>query len=703
MRVLVKFFSGHDKSVHVLSNTPRDLAPVVVRFDGQHFVNEAPNLPPGTQLTWGWNQLILQDREGDWWIPTAKGIYRFTGNKSFSELAHSKPSAYVIGGEESEYGIFRLFEDARGDIWFGTLSNSIHSLHLWQRSSGKIFVYTPQDNIPPSGPTAFANDSEGNLWIGFYNGGIARYKAGRFTLFTEQDGIPAGFVRHLFFDGRKRLWIATSYGGVGRVDHPLDEKPDFKVFSTKDGISSNQVTTVTEDRWGRIYLGTGRGIDRLDPETGKLKHFTTADGLADNFINVSLADSQGALWFGTLRGVSRFVPEPDRPSIAPSILISSLKVAGVRQTISELGQAEVAIPDLSYTQNQLQIDFLSLSYAAGDVVRYQFKFDNSNSDWSAPSEQRTIALPNLSPGRYRFLVRAVNSDGVVSLQPASLSLRILPPIWKRWWFLALSILLTGALLYLSYRYRMARLREVNVALADAKRAEENLGKAREERLTELARVRTRIATDLHDDIGASLTQIAILSEVAQQNLRSNGALTEPLKSLTNVSNELVETMSDIVWAINPQKDRLRDLIQRMRRFASDLFSAKGILFEFNVPSYAPEIPLGANARREVFLIFKESLTNIVRHANATRVKIEFDFSQLNLTLSIADDGRGFDLDAIRPALLAREKGGHGIISMKKRAAEMNGRFEIRSQVGQETVIEFQLPLSESRPAGVAGG
>src|SRR6185503_14103859 len=159
----------------------------------------------------------------------------------------------------------------------------------------------------------------------------------------------------------------------------------------------------------------------------------------------------------------------------------------------------------------------------------------------------------------------------------------------------------------------------------------------EDRIRELERVRTRIATDLHDDIGASLTQIAILSEVArQQNLKGNGGALAPLKSIANASNQLVETMSDIVWAINPQRDHLQDLIQRMRRFASDLFSAKGIAFTFDAPALAPEIPLGANPRREVFLIFKESLTNIVKHSEATQVSISLSFSKEFLTLKITD-------------------------------------------------------------------
>jgi len=156
-------------------------------------------------------------------------------------------------------------------------------------------------------------------------------------------------------------------------------------------------------------------------------------------------------------------------------------------------------------------------------------------------------------------------------------------------------------------------------------------------------------------------------------------------------------MSDIVWAINPQKDHLQDLVQRMRRFASDLLPVKGITFEFHAPAPAPEIPLGANPRREVFLIFKESLANIVKHSGASHVRIQFDFSAPYLTLQIRDDGRGFEAHRISLGYTA-EQSGHGIFSMRKRAAEMNGKFDIGSEIGKGTTITFRLPLSGQQGA-----
>src|SRR5262249_16909562 len=182
---------------------------------------------------------------------------------------------------------------------------------------------------------------------------------------------------------------------------------------------------IAEDVQGRIYIGTGRGLDRLDPATGHFKHFTTADGLAPGSIKSCFRDRYGGLWFGTSGGLSHFSPAPDESTEAPpSILISDLRVAGSPQFISAPPPTANLLPDLAADQNQLQIDFTGLNFAPGDVPRYQYKVEGAGEDWSAPTEQRSVNY-RLAPGRYRFFVRAVNSDGVVSSNPATVTFRIL--------------------------------------------------------------------------------------------------------------------------------------------------------------------------------------------------------------------------------------------------------------------------------------
>ena len=291
-------------------------------------------------------------------------------------------------------------------------------------------------------------------------------------------------------------------------------------------------------------------------------------------------------------------------------------------------------------------------------------------------------------------MQAVLSDGTTSLKSATLNLTILRPFWQRWWFLALAALLVAGVVVLVYRYRIANLRRVNAALREANVAEEALRRSREERVAELEQVRSRIATDLHDDIGSSLTQIAVLSEVAQAQTGKGNGQPEALRKITDVSNELVGTMSDIVWAINPAKDHLSDLTQRMRRVASDLLSPKGIAVHFSSREEDRAVTIKTNSRREVFLIFKESINNITKHAEATKVDIDLEIKKDLLLLKIVDDGKGFVCGppSFEDTFSSEGPSGNGLRNMRKRAAEMGGRFDIDSSPGHGTITFLELPL-----------
>ena len=219
---------------------------------------------------------------------------------------------------------------------------------------------------------------------------------------------------------------------------------------------------------------------------------------------------------------------------------------------------------------------------------------------------------------------------------------------------------------------------------------------REKRLAELERVRTRIATDLHDDIGSSLTQIAVLSEVARNQAAAinSETVSRPLESIKEVSGELVEAMSDVVWAINPNKDNLRDLVQRMRRFAYDVCAGSGIHFELDAPPTEEITPLGANVRREVFAIFKESINNAAKYSKCENIAARFRIENDTLFLEIKDDGRGFDAEEILSDDFSPEKGGNGLVNMRRRASELGGNCRIFSNIGGGTHIFLEVPLEE---------
>jgi signal transduction histidine kinase/ligand-binding sensor domain-containing protein len=676
----------------------------VSRFDGKDFRTIRLQIPPGNQFLWTSTGGFL-DRRGEWWVTVNPKLYRFAAEPDFALLARQKPLAvYDSGDNLPSDKIYCMFEDSKGNLFVSTRveDGAGDGLAVWLPEENKFRRFTEADGFPANkSPGAFAEDAAGNLWFGFYESGAVRYKNGRFTDFSKQLNLPTGLISDIYLDRSGRLWLSSSNGGLVRTDDPNADAPEFVHLTTENGLSSNNIRSITEDAFGRIYLGTVRGIDRLTPETGIVKHYSVNDGLATDFVDTAFRDRDGALWFGTPNGISRLVPEEEKNSSVPPVLLGGLRVAGVEKKLSELGERTISNLELAPGQNNLQIDFFGIDFKPSETLRYQFRLEGADDDWSAPTEQRTVNYANLSAGTYRFVVRAVNAEGIHSPQPAAISFKILPPVWARWWFIALAILTVTAIFYLFYRYRTARLREVNLALMEAHRAEEALLKAREERLRELEQVRSRIATDLHDDIGASLTQIAVLSEVAQTKSRAgNGAVAKPLELISAVSNELVETMSDIVWSINPAKDHLSDLTQRMRRFASDVLSAKGIRLHFDASNADEKIIVNTNLRREVFLIFKESINNVVKHSGARRVEIKLDISGENLTLEIGDDGNGFEFESAQNETnLRSDFGGNGILSMQRRALEANGKLTIESKNGTGTVVMLRLPLDATARTG----
>lgn len=643
---------------------------------------------------WIQNFLDLQSRDGEWWIPTVKGLRRYPKVADFGDLAKTPPKK-IYTTEDGLFGngVFSIFEDLRGDIWISTSDND-NTLVRFERSTEKIYQYTTADGLPKeNSPISFAEDAAGNIWFGFYEGELYRYKNGKFRKFTDADGIPKDFISRMLSDSKGRFWLAMSTRGVFRIDNPDDDAPKIVSFSTAEGLSSNRAMCLTEDEFGRIYIGTGRGINRLEPESGRVKIFTQADGLPGNIVSQCHKSPDGKLWFSSNNSLIQLNSQADAPARPPPLFIDFLSVNGNARKISELGETEIKNLEFDSDERQIQIGFFAISLDQGETLRYQYRLGEQ--DWSQPGEQRTVSF-NLAAGTYSLQIRAVNSDGIFSEKSAVVSFKINPPFWQRWWFLLLSTIVICSILFLIYQYRTKNLRRINAALTEANRLEENLRKSREERIAELQRVRTRIATDLHDDIGSSLSQISLYSELARQREREQGKAGNSLDMITNVANELVDTMSDIVWAINPKKDHLQDLTQRMRRFAADVLTAKDIDLEFTVPETDHEISLGANIRREVFLIFKETVNNIAKHSEAGEAKIAFSMMNNQLIISFEDNGKGFDrnenADENGNDDWKKFRGGNGLSNMRKRSSELGGEYEIRSESGKGTIVILSVPL-----------
>jgi signal transduction histidine kinase len=292
-------------------------------------------------------------------------------------------------------------------------------------------------------------------------------------------------------------------------------------------------------------------------------------------------------------------------------------------------------------------------------LRYQYRLEGADRDWSAPIEQPTVNYASLSPGTYGFAVRSLNADGVAG-EPATVAFTILRPVWQRWWFVTLAGLLMALLPYAFYRYRVARLVEVE-------------------------RVRIRIATDLHDDIGANLSRMAVLSEAVKQEAGSASSESgQMLSEIAATARGMFDAMSDIVWSVDPRRDDLRNVALRIRQFASDVLEAQGIRWTLQAPAEPEKLKLAPEQRRHVYLIFQEAITNAARHAACTAVQMSVHVAGNQFVAQIRDDGCGF-VPGQAPA-------GNGLTNIRMRAAELGGHCQIVSTPGAGTHLTVKFPL-----------
>lgn len=637
-------------------------------FDGRRFHTGRPNLPKGTLYGWGWKQVTLVDRAGEWWVPTFSGLFRFPA-VPFDRLGKTPPrKVYTTRDGLPSNLIFRLYEDSRGDLWISLLKAEGGGLVLWDRRADSFRVFTAADGVPREPPMSFAEDGNGAVWIGFQRGGLARYRDGRTILFTEGDGLPGGSVRALHLDAARRLWIATSRGGVARIDVPADEKPRFVTFGLAQGLSSEVASSLAEDQWGRIYAGTERGLDRIEPATGNVQHFTANDGLNHGVVEASFRDRNGDLWFGAGEGLSWLRPAREPPKSPPTVRITRVTLDGIRQPVAELGEALVKLPEAGREAAPLEIDFAGIDYAPGGKLRYQYRLDGVDRDWSAPSDQRSVVLARLPGGAYRFEVRAIANDGTVGTKAAEVRFTVLPPLWRQPGVL---LLLALGVLALAWTFHRNRLRS---ALA-------------------VERVRMRVATDLHDDIGADLSEIAILSELAGKRDESERA--PLLREIGASARRLVDTLGDIVWSTDPSKDDLGSVIQRIRHFASNALESRGISWRLTVPEKLGTLTLDPERRRQIFLILKEAVTNVARHADCAHASLEITLGADTISIVVEDDGSGFDISSDAAA------SGHGLPSMRARAVSLGAEFRVESRPSGGTRIVVLVPLAAAGASGRA--
>jgi signal transduction histidine kinase/ligand-binding sensor domain-containing protein len=619
-------------------------------LESDHFTQRRLQQWPGLRFGFEWHQFALEDKHDQWWFATERGAVRTS----------SRGSRFVTLLPATT-GTLHMFEDSRGVIWLSESNFESTIIARWNPVSEttEIVWRDSSPNHYKREPSSFAEDRAGQIWVGLSGqGGLLRWRRDHFESLTSEDGVPPGEVTDLYVDRSGHLWIASGSGGLGMLADSTADRPTIRAYDRSRGLTTNEVWCVTEDRSGHIYAGTGRGVDAIELGTGRVMHFTPDDGLVAGPVRACFSDRSGELWFATNRGLSRFSPFRQSRHAAVAMLITQFRVRGNRLKLPVIGSRHVGPFELQPSEDQVAIDFVGLdSHLRGDL-QYQYQVLPVDTSWSTLSPERSVTFARLAPGPYRFEVRAVDVSGEAS-EPAIAYFSISPPYWRRWWVLTLMAITLAASLYAAHRRRMHH-------------------------ALELERVRTRIATDLHDDVGASLSRVAIISEVVSRGAEPDR---KALADISATSRAILQSMSEIVWSIDPSNDNLQDLRQRMRWYAGETLSHCGTVLHFLSTGDSPELRLSIEMRRHIYLIFKESVNNLSRHAHARHCNVTMKAGEGQLILEVTDDGHGFD---------PGQHAGHGLRNMALRARTVNATFEVQSQRGAGTTVRLRVPLRQSR-------
>jgi ligand-binding sensor domain-containing protein/signal transduction histidine kinase len=629
---------------------------------------------------------VYQDRAGSVWVGTKGG--------GVSRLQDGRISALTTKAGLSKDTIVSLSGDNEGALWLGTNGAGLNRLE-----QGKVRVYTSKDGLPGDSVFALLGRRDGSLWIGTRGAGLSRLQDVKFFNYGADEGLRDPYVWTLVEDGGRTLWIGTAGGlyshAEGRIQQVIPEIPAHCIhidaqgvlwigtakkglyrwkagkavaFSTREGLIDDTIEGILEDEDGNLWMGSNKGIfsvskGQLDAVAEgrsprvEATGYGTADGMKSRECSYgsSWKTRDGKLWFPTIRGVACVDPRNlKRNRLPPPVVIEEV-VANGRLRPAPAGTLEVPPGE-----GKLQFRYTALSLVAPRKVQFAHRLEGLDQAWTDPGTAREAAYANLRPGNYTFRVMACDNDGLWNEAGAAVKVHLQPYFYQTGWFYSLWLAALALAGWQVHRFRVRR-------------------------VIELERVRTRIAADLHDDIGSGLSQIAILSEVVRQQSGGDGApAAESLTKIASTAGELVDSMSDIVWAVNPTKDHLKDLVHRMRRFASDVLTARNVNLAFRADGLDSARRVAPDFRRHVYLIFKESVNNAARHSGCSRVEVLLDFSQQGLSLQVRDDGRGLDVAAAFD--------GHGLDTMRQRALALGGRLEIVSQPGEGTTVTVQVPM-----------
>ena len=619
---------------------------------------------------------VLEDQRGDLWVGTKSGLYKFNGIK-FERYGRGNG----LPGED----IRALYEDRRGRLWVGTFGRGLAL--LVEGKVSRIFDSRSHAEFASDDIRCLLETSDGSLWIGTAGGGLVQFKASKFITHRKNTGLSSDFIRSLYEDKDGVLWIGTNNGLT------CLRRGKFFRFSTVNGLPDDVISQLFEDEErGDLWIGSNRGVFRVSRRAlltyadGRMTSFNAviydrSDGLAGRECTggsqpSGYKDVQGRFWFPTSDGVSvvdpanlRLNPRP------PQLVIETVKADGheikARRNTNDLETTVQIAYRIPPGTERVEISYAGLSFVAPRRVRYSYQLIGYDVG-SVNADSRRIAIyQDLPPGRYSFQVIAANSDGVANTIGKTVGIIVMPRFYQTLWFQIGAFIFAGFLVFMSFRYLTVRTLKRKLAQLEQQRA--------------LDRERSRIAQDMHDDLGARVTRIGLLTELIVRKAPQNDDVKSVSHKIEESMREIVHTLDEIVWAVNPKNDTLDRLAAFITQYAEDYFEITPIRCRLEVAQEFPALPLSAELRHSLFLVVKESLNNIVKHSEATEVRIEMRYNQPEFVITIEDNGKGFLLSEANQSR-------NGLVNMKKRIEEAGGKYELNSEKGKGTHMRLSIKL-----------
>jgi signal transduction histidine kinase/ligand-binding sensor domain-containing protein len=624
----------------------------------------------------------------------------------------ARPEFEVVGG-----AIVSLFEGRHGELWVGTPTG------VYRFENHKLTWSAGKDRLELCDVRAIAETSDGTVWFGMLGGGLGSLQHGMLTQLRKGRGMTSDFVQCLYADHDGTLWIGTADVGLARLKNGKITR-----IGSAQGLPSEVMSHIVDDEAGNLWIGA-RGIiraskddlnrcaDGLVPSVSCLV-YGRAEGLASSgcsggFQPGARKAPDGSLWFPTAKGlaiIDPFVVTTNRA--VPPIVIEELLVDGKPvEAKSPHGKSRGQVIKIPPGNQRFQIRYTGLSFAAPSEVRFKYKLEGLEKEWVEARTGRSADYSYLQPGAYTFHVIGCNNDGLWNESGATLAFTVMPAFWQTWWF-RVGAVGAGAALVSVVALSLARRRlRARMELLERQRG--------------IERERSRIARDIHDDLGASLTHITMLSQSVRGELSALPQAAADMDQIYGTARELTRAMDEIVWAVNPKHDTLDSLVTYLGRYAQNFLSHAGIRCRIDVPVQLPNWVVTAEIRHNVFLAVKEALNNVVKHAQASEARISLEMLPHGFLLLISDNGCGFYLNGgvelpaghrdfgvsqseesnpterdaefdragnVESQRQTRIAAGNGLSNMRRRLEEVGGRCEWDTAPGEGTRVRLMIAI-----------